>query len=118
MIVLSAKSGSISIASFATVSGTPVGIVSASLSLTFLLSTGLLKKILKTARNEKKKHIKVVILARSKLNSIEGKISEALMNSQISHEDLMTIINEERNYRELKEKIRMIKGQEDKKNRY
>ena len=40
------------------------------------------------------------------------------MNSQISHEDLMTIINEERNYRELKEKIRMIKGQEDKKNRY
>ena len=57
VIVLSAKSGSISIASFATVSGTPVGIVSASLSLTFLLSTGLLKKILKTARNEKKRNI-------------------------------------------------------------
>ena len=37
------------------------------------------------------------------------------MNNQISHEDLMTIINEERNYRELKESIRMIKGQEDKK---
>ena len=37
------------------------------------------------------------------------------MNNQISHEDLMTIINEERNYKELKESIRMIKGQEDKK---
>ena len=37
------------------------------------------------------------------------------MNNQISHEDFMTIINEKRNYRELKENIRMMKGQEDKK---
>ena len=37
------------------------------------------------------------------------------MDNQISHEDFMTIINEERNYRELKESIRMMKGQEDKK---
>ena len=57
------------------------------------------------------------MLARSKLNSIESKIFEALMNNQISHEDFMTIINEERNYRELKESIRM-KAHEDKKNRY
>ena len=56
------------------------------------------------------------MLARSKLNSIEGKISKALVNNQISHEDFMTIINEERTYRELKENIiRMMKGQEDKK---
>ena len=51
------------------------------------------------------------MLARSTLNSIEIKISEALMNNQIRHEDFMTIINKERNYRELKESIRMIKGQ-------
>ena len=55
------------------------------------------------------------MLAGSKLNSIESKISEALMNKQIIHEKFMTIINEERNYRELKESIRMMKGQEDKK---
>ena len=55
------------------------------------------------------------MLARSKLNSIESKISEALMNNQISHEDFMTIIDEEINYRELKESIRIMKGQEDKK---
>ena len=79
LIVLSATIGSISIASFATVIGTAVGIASASLSLVFSLSAGLVKKLLKTARN------KIVILARSKLNSIEGKISEALMNNQISH---------------------------------
>ena len=58
------------------------------------------------------------MLARSKLNSIESKISEALMNNQISHEDFMIIINEERNYRELIESIRIMKGQEDKKSRY
>ena len=55
------------------------------------------------------------MLARSKLNSIESKLSEALMNNKISHEDFMTIINEERNYIEIKESIRMMKGQEDKK---
>ena len=42
------------------------------------------------------------MLARSKLNSIEDTISEALINNQISHEDFITIINEEKNYRELK----------------
>ena len=112
LIVLS---GSISIASFATVIGTPVGIASASHILTFSLSTGLLKKLLKTTRNNNKKHNKIAMLARSKLNGIESKISEVLINNQISHEDFMTIINEEINYRELKESIRMMEGQEDKK---
>ena len=79
------------------------------------MSTGLVKKLLKTTRNKKKKHNKIVILARSKLNSIKDKITEALINDQISHEDFMPIINEEKNYRELKESIRIMKGQEDKK---
>ena len=55
------------------------------------------------------------MLARSKLNSVESKISEALINSEISHEDFLMIVSEERNYRELKERIRIIKDQEDKK---
>ena len=112
LIALSATSGSISIASFATVIGTPVG---ASLSITFSLSKGLAKQLLKTTRNKKQKHNKIVMLARSKLYNIESKISEELMNNQVSHKDFMTIINEERNYRELKESIRMMKGQADKK---
>ena len=55
------------------------------------------------------------MLARSKLNSIESRISEALINNQISQEDFITIVNEKRIYTELKERIRMMKGQEDKK---
>ena len=51
------------------------------------------------------------MLTRSKLNSIESKISEASINNEISHEDLMTIINEEKKYRELKESIRMVNSQ-------
>ena len=51
------------------------------------------------------------MLARSKLDSIESKISEALINTEISHEVFMAIINEERNYRELKESIRFMKSQ-------
>ena len=66
LIVSSATSGSISIASFPTVTGAPVGIASASLSLTFSISTGIAKKILKTTRNKKQKHNKIVMLARSK----------------------------------------------------
>ena len=50
LVVLSAASGSIYIASFATVIGAPVGIASASLSLTFSLSTGLVKKLLKNSK--------------------------------------------------------------------
>ena len=75
LIVLSATSGCISIASFATVIQTPIGLASPILSLTFSLSTGLVKKLLKITRN-KKKHNKIVMLARSKLNSTESKISE------------------------------------------
>ena len=108
LIVLSATSASISIASFATVIGTPVGIASASLSLAFSLSTGIVKKLLKTTRNNKKKHNKIIVLARSKLNSIESKVSESLI---ISHEDFMIIINEEKNYRELKKSIRMMNSE-------
>ena len=51
------------------------------------------------------------MLARGKLNSIESKISEALINNEIIHEGFMTIISEERNYRELKESIRIMNSQ-------
>ena len=97
LIVLSVATGSIFIASFATVIGAPIEIMSTSCSLAFSITTGFVKKFLKTIRNKKKKHNKIVMLARSKLNSIESKISEALINNEISHVDFMGIINEEIN---------------------
>ena len=97
LIVLSVATGSICIASFTTTIRVPVGIMSASCSLAFSITTGFVKKFLKTIRNKKKKHNKIVMLTRSKLNSIESKISKALMENEITHEDFETIINEEKN---------------------
>ena len=105
LIALSATTVSIFIASFATIIGAPVGIASVSFSFKFSISTGIVKKLLTTTRNKKKKHNEIVILARSKLNSIESKISETLKNNEVSHDDFMAIINEERKCRELKEII-------------
>ena len=72
LIVLSVATGSISIASFATVIGAPVEFMSASCSLAFSITTGFVKKLLKTTKNKNKKYNKIVVLVRSKLSSIES----------------------------------------------
>ena len=51
------------------------------------------------------------MLARSNLISLEIKISEALINNEVSQEEFVTILNEEKKYRELKERIIMISSQ-------
>ena len=51
------------------------------------------------------------MLARSKLNSIESKISETSINDEISYESSMTIVNKEKKYGELNESIRMMISQ-------
>ena len=106
--VLSILSGSISIASFASVIRAPARIIGASCGFTFSITSRFVKRFLKTIRKQTKKNNKIVMLARSKLNSIENKISKALTDNEISHEDFETIINEEKKYRELKESIRKM----------
>ena len=80
---LSSLSSSISIAPFVALIGAPAGIIGASCGLTFSVTLVFIKKFLKTIRNKKKKHNKIVMLARSKLNSIESKISEALIKMKL-----------------------------------
>ena len=62
-IILSETTSSISIASFVTVIGAPVGMVSASFSVAFSISTGIMKKLLKATRNKKKKYNKVIFFS-------------------------------------------------------
>ena len=71
LIVLSATSGGISIVSFTSVIGIPAGIASASFTLIISLATGIIKKPLKVTIKKKKKHNKIVMIAKSKLNGIE-----------------------------------------------
>ena len=79
--------------------------VSSSCSLAFSITTGFVKQFLKTTRNKMKKHNKNVMLARSKLNSIETKIDEAVINNEISHEDFWTIMNEKKKHKKTRIKI-------------
>ena len=109
LTVLSVTSGGIAIISFRNIMGVPVGIASACFSLVFSLTTGMIKRLLKITRNKKKKHNKIVMLAKNKLNSIEILIPQALIDLEISHEEYKSIINEEENYRRLKGNIRMMK---------
>ena len=95
--VLSILSGSISIASFVTVIAAPQGITGASCCFTFSITSRFVKTFLKTIQNKKKKHNKIVTLARIKFNIIESKISNVLVDNEISHEGFETIINEEKN---------------------
>ena len=98
LIVLFVTTGSISIVSFATVLVAPAGMATASFRLAFSIFTGIVKKLLKTARNKKIKHNEIVILPWKKSNIIESKIFKALINNEINNEDFMTIINAVKKY--------------------
>ena len=106
LIILSAASSGVSIISFTSIIGAPVGIASASLTLIFSLTTGIVKKLLNITRNKKKKHDKILMLAKSKLNSIETLISQALIDMDISHEEFVTILKEKDKYEKMKENLR------------
>ena len=92
LIVLSATIEGVSITSFTTIVDAPVRIASASFSLIFSLTTGITKKLLNITR--KKKHHKILMLAESKLSSIDTLISQALIVMDISHEEFITILKE------------------------
>ena len=97
-ITLSASFGTLSIPSYATVVGIPAGIAGASLTLIFTVTTGVVKTMLNITRKKKKKHNKIIALARSKLNIIENLISQALIDFEITHEEFSKIIYEKNNY--------------------
>ena len=62
--------------------------------------------MLNITRNKKKKHDKILILAKNKLNSIETLISWALIDMEISHEEFVTILNEKDKYEKMKDNLR------------
>ena len=106
LIVLSAASGGVCIISSASVVGAPIGIVVASFTLIFSLTTGIIKKLVNITRNKKKKHNKILMLAKSKLNSIETLISQALIDMEINHEKFITILREKIKYKKMKENVK------------
>ena len=107
LIVLSATSSGVSIISFTSIVGSPVGIASVSFTLIFSLTTGIVKKLLNITRNKKKKHDKILMLAKS-INSIETLVSQALIDMEISHEEFNKITREKQKYERMKENVRNV----------
>ena len=105
-LALSASFGTLSIASHATVVGLPVGITDSSLTLIFTVSTGINKSLLKVTKKRKKKHNKIIALAKSKLNTIDTLLSSVLNDSKISHEEFSNIITEKNTFKNMKENIK------------
>ena len=93
-ITLSASFGTLSIASHATVIGIPAGIAGASLTLIFTISTSINKSLLQVTKIRKKKHNKIITLAKDKLNMIDTLLSSALNDLKISHEEFSNIMTE------------------------
>ena len=112
LIVLNATTGGVCIISHATVVGAPIGIANAGYTIVFVLATGIIKKLLKTTRNKKKKHDKIIMLAKSKLNSIETLVFKVLIDIEISHEECITILKEKDKYEKMKENVRKEKSEE------
>ena len=81
-------------------------IASASPTLFFSLTTGIVKKLLNKQEKKKKKHNKILMLGKSKLNSIETLASPALIDMEISHDEFITILKEKDKYEEMKDSLR------------
>ena len=112
-IALSAWFDTLSIVSHATIIGMPVGIAGASLTLIFTVTTGVVKILLNITRKKRKKHNKIIALARSKLNIIETLISQVLIDFEINHEEFSKVIYEKNNYEQIRDNIRSVKSIND-----
>ena len=64
------------------------------MTLVFTVGTGISKSLLKLTKKRKKKHNKIIVLAKNKLNTIDTLLSSALNDSEISHDEFSNIITE------------------------
>ena len=109
LIVHFATSGGFFIISSVSVVGTQTEIAGQSFTLIFSLTTEMIKKLLSiTRKKRKKKHDKTLMLAKSKLNSIETLVSQALIDMEVSHEEFITILKEKGKYEKTKESLRNV----------
>ena len=106
LILASNITGCVSISDFTSLIGIPIGITSSAIGLKICAITAGIKKYFSIIKKKKKKHDKIALLAKSKLNSIEFLISKALINSVISHDEFLLINNVLKEYEEMKEEIK------------
>ena len=87
----------------------PIGLTSSAIGLKICAIDAEIKKYKSIIKKKKKRHNKIVLQAKSKLNIIEVSISKALIHSNISHDDFILISNMQKEYGDMKEKIKKFK---------
>ena len=106
LIVLSVTSSGVSIISFASTIGVPAGIASVCFTLIFSIIAGIIKRLLSTRIKKKKTHDQILMLTKSKYNSVETLISQALADMNIRHKEFITILEKKDKYESMKEHIK------------
>ena len=109
LILASTITGSVSISTFTSVIDIPIGITSSPIGLKICAIAAGIKKYKSIIKKKKKKHDKIVLLAKSKLKRIEILISKTLTNSNISHDEFVSINNVLKEYEEIKEETKNLK---------
>ena len=107
LILISTITGCIFISAFASLVGIPIAITNSAVGLTSCVLTAASKNYKSIIKKKKKKHDKIILLAKSKLNSMEVLISKALIDSVISHEEFV-LINVLKQYNEMKKEIKNL----------
>ena len=93
LIVSSTVTGCVSISALASLVGIPVGIASSAVTIKISVITAGIKKYKSLIKKKKKKRDKIVLLTKTKLNTIEVLISKALIDSNISHDEIVSVNN-------------------------
>ena len=110
LILGSTVTGCISISTFASLFGIPIRVTSSAVGSKICPITAAIKKCKSIIKNKKKEHAKIVLLAKSKLNSMEVLISKSLIDSVISHDEFVLINNVLKEYNKVNKEIKNSKN--------
>ena len=106
LILISTGTGCLSISAFASLVGIPIGITSSAIGSKICVLTARIKYYKSKIKKKKKEHDKIVFLAKSKLHRVEVLISKALINSDVSHDEIALINNVLKEFYDMKEEIK------------
>ena len=105
IIVISTITGCVSISDFTSLVAIPIGISSSTIGLKICVITTGIEKYKSKIKKKKNKHDRIVLIAKRKLNSIEVLIAKALIDSNISHDELVLVNNALKEFYDMKEKV-------------
>ena len=108
LILASTVTGRVLISAFTSLVAVPVGITSSPVKLKIYAITTGIKKYKSIIKKKKKKHNEIVLLGKSKLNTIEDLIFKALNNSYISHDKFVSLNSESKEYNEREQEIKRL----------